>query len=386
MPVTLTEIAARAGVSQPVVSTVLNCVKGRSRVSAATRRRIHDVARRMGYAPNLSAQILRGKSSKAIGIYSGALQIATAATRQNLLTARAAAAGYQVFMDILPQRDDYETLRKRVLGLLSRRLDGLILLSQLPDDLRRLIDMPSVALSAPFGECPVEYPDIAHDQAVGGHMAGKHLLGHGHRRAVFLCSRLASNRPKFDGLRRAWEEAGFSPEACAVVAAIDSDDRAVGVAESASPQVEADLLRRVKTGGATCILASNDYVAARAMLFLRRSGVRVPEDVALIGFDGAPFAYLTDPPLTTIIQNFELEADMAIALLLERIASGNGNSHPAAPVAVSPLFFAGATCGCPAPSVPLLAWTDDLLTLNERFPHRISDNVPEAISAPSQYI
>ena len=349
MRVTLPQLADRVGVSRPLVSMVLNGSKGSMRISDSKRLEIESVAYELVYIPNLNAQVLSGKASRAIAIFNAnvhqySLSVLTAQFLRN-----AVKFNYQLLIDTSFRRNDEEYCRD-VSNMLRRSPDGAIILGQLPPQAMELIQIPTVTLQYDtFGK---QDGDLYHDRVAGGYMAGLHLLSHGHRKAVYVCTRIHSpTHDKFTGLRQAWQEAGLPDENVIAIEAM-----------RLSEQVESRLLSLIREKGCTCGLMSNDFVAARAMPFLRRNGIRVPEDFALIGYDGNAFAYLTDQPLSTISQSYDRISDAALELLLERIDKNESRSDISrCHRFVKPAFFQGGSCGCLCELPPVLGWSRDML-------------------------
>ena len=335
------------------------------RVSAARRQAIQSAARELGYIPNLTAQVLSGKASRAIALFNAnvnqySLSVLTAQFLHN-----ATKFNYQLLIDTASQRTEEEYCRD-VGNMLRRSPDGAIILGHLPPRVLNLFRIPTVIFQH-YNQYYNEYEhhddgDLYPDLVAGGYMAGLHLLSHGHRKAVYVCTRIHSKtHDKFTGLRRAWQEAGLPDENLSVIEAMYIQE-----------PVEVPLLSLIRKKGYTCGLMSNDFVAGRALPFLRQNGIRVPEDFALIGYDGAAFAYLTDPPLSTISQSYDRVSAAALELLLERIENKeSGCDIHRQHRFIKPTFFQGGSCGCPCKNPPILGWSRDMLFLEESFSDRI---------------
>jgi|GEM_PF-1919903 LacI family transcriptional regulator len=358
MGVTLKDIAARAGVSRMAVSAVVNQTSS-TRVSKEKREYIARIAEEMGYAPNLTAQVLSGKSSRTIGIFNVNVSQYSLAVLAAQFLRTASDFKYQLLIDTVFQRTE-EEYKTDVLHLLRRSPDGVILLGNPPPEVMKIIKIPNVIIQH-YNEAVNHGGDLYCDLAAGGYMAGLHLLAHKHRKAVYVCTHVQSqSHDKFSGLQRAWRETGLPDENLAVVESLRHTE-----------PVEGRLLRLIREENYTCALMSNDFAAASALPFLRRNGVRVPEDFALIGYDANAFAYLTDPPLTTISQSYNEISTRALELLIERIEhKQTGSRIPRLNQSVKPVFFKGGSCGCPCEPPPILGWTRDMLFPEERFNDR----------------
>jgi LacI family transcriptional regulator len=359
MRVTLKEIADKVGVSRPLVSFVLNNAKGSMAISAEKRQRIVDVARELGYIPNLSAQVLSGKPSRTIGLVNVCVIQYSVAIEINHFLNYAPHFGYQLLLDPIahPLRE-LEVYRESMRNILSRGVDGLIFLGTPPPEILEMTRIPNVIVKLPQGkkEPPSDF-DFASDLKAGSYLAGRHLLKHGHRKIVLLCTNYNSAFLKLEGLRQAWAEAGLPAEQVHMIEAFEEP-------------AEKRILECIREQGVTCGLMSNDFIGARLMQFLDRNGVRVPEDFALIGFDGSAFAYLLNPPLTSVVSSFEENARLAFELLISRI------KHPGEQEArknqyVKPSMFLGGSCGCPWDAPDLIVRKRDMLFLRENMPGQV---------------
>lgn len=272
MSVTIKDIALRAGVSKMAVSAVVNHTKS-TRVSQEKRAQISRVAEEMGYEPNLTAQILSGKSSRTIGVFNLNVSQYSIAVLAAQFLRQAAQLQYQLLIDSGHQRS-VETQLRHVMKILRRSPDGVIFLGVPPPSIMDMIKIPNVIIPH-YSLFSGHSGDLYCDLTAGGYMAGLHLLAHRHEKVAYVCTRLQNPvHDKFNGLQLAWREAGLPQENLALV-------ESWHVAGS----VEERLLHLIKEEGCTGALLSNDFVAARALLFLRDKGIRVPEDFAIIGYD-----------------------------------------------------------------------------------------------------
>jgi DNA-binding LacI/PurR family transcriptional regulator len=313
---TSADVAARAGVSRTTVSFVLN---GRDvAISPATRERVFDAARQLGYHPHASARQLAGGRSQTIGLVlrQSAEQIAgdpLLAETLRGMTAAARRAGYRVIVEALePKGGRYADL------LRSGRADGLVVSGPRVDDpdLRDIVrDRFPVVLQGSLPGLDVASVDV--DNIAGARRAVEHLLSLGHRRIgcvtnAPLAYTAASER--LEGYRAALRDADIEPHPDWVVeAAFDAES---------GHRAMAALLDRAELDA---VFVASDVVAFGALGALRATRRRVPHDISIVGFDDIPLAAFLDPPLTTIrLPAYELGRAVGTALL-DRIAT------PAAP-------------------------------------------------------
>ncbi|GAA2350348.1 LacI family DNA-binding transcriptional regulator [Streptomyces cuspidosporus] len=287
--VTITAIAQEAGVSVPTVSRVVN---GRSDVSPETRARVENLLRRHGYRRRQAAPGGRAAlvdlvfndldSPWAVEIIRGVEEVAHqdgVGTVVSAIHGRAGAA------------------RQWMKNLRARASDGVILVTSvlepvLHEELRRL-NVPIVVVD-PAGSPALDAPTIGATNWAGGMAATEHLLGLGHRRIGFIAGppRLLCSRARLDGHRAALEAAGVPYDQALV---------AQGDFYHESGFVGCDRLMDTDTPP-TAVFASSDQMALGAIEALRRRGLRVPEDVSVVGFDDLPEVRWSAPPLTTVRQ------------------------------------------------------------------------------------
>ena len=310
--VTMQTIAERVGVSQATVSYVLNN-KASARVSAPVRAEILRIARELNYFPNEAARRLAGMRSRTLGVLQLYVRHSVLAGWWSSEVMRGIAdtgfaQGYHLMIYAMS-----EDVREMCLNAVySGRLEGLIILAPYKDEplLKELsnADVPLAAVGAQqvFGEKMVA---VDADNELGGYLATRHLIEQGHRRIAHLHGSLnipnASDRLR--GFCRAMEEAGLPvlPELV----------RESSFLEQRSYEIARQLLQLPEPP--TAIFAANDVSAVGVLRAVKDAGRRVPEDVAIIGYDGAPFTQLTEPPLSTVEQPASEMGRTAARLLIE---------------------------------------------------------------------
>ena len=315
--ITSLDIAHRAGVSQATVSRVL---RGSPLVNAETRRRVEDAVRELNYKVDRHASSLRTQRSGTLALLLfedptpdeshinpfflsmvGSIPRACAREGQDLLVS------FQQLSD--DWHADYED---------SMKADGLILLGYgdylaYQGKLEKL-----VAQGTRFVRWGAVLPDqpglsIGCDNVNGGRLAGEHLVGLGRRRIAFLGG-ASSHCPeffdRFRGCDAALRDAGGAMEAILQVDAESSEEDGYAAAR--------ELLAR---GGAfDAVFAASDLIAIGAMRALTEAGLRVPEDIAVVGFDDIPMARFTSPPLTTVFQDTKRAGELLVETLLRQVA------------------------------------------------------------------
>ena len=319
-PITSQQVAKRAGVSRTTVSFVLNDVPG-SNISEETRLKVLQVAQELGYVPNAAARSLVSGQTLTIGLvilHAAHLQV-DAFIPQLLfsLSQNSHLHGYRVLLetvDDVSKPDSYFQLVR------SNRIDGLIVLnirsddSQLPELIRR--NFPVVLLGFR------EWPDLAsktYSVETNGIEAGanatRHLISLGHTRIAhitFSPELFITTKDRHTGYRRALEQADLEYNPALVK---------IGDYSAASGyQAMKQLLRRKPYP--TALFAGNDTVAMGAMKAIHEHGLRIPQDLAVVGYDDIPTAPYMIPPLTTV-QVSPLEHGRIAVEMLSGLMQGN---------------------------------------------------------------
>ncbi|MFI7405721.1 LacI family DNA-binding transcriptional regulator [Streptomyces sp. NPDC049541] len=312
---TLEEVAARAGVGRGTVSRVINNAAG---VKESTRRTVQRAIEELGYVPNLAARSLAGRRADAV-----ALVMTEPDWRQfaepffseivSSLGDALSDTGMQLMLTLV--RSDAE--RQRFLEYArGGRVDGVLLMSvhagdPLPDMLAEA-RLPTVLLGRRSGDEYVSYVDV--DNVGGARSAVTHLLERG-RRAIATITGPADmyvTQCRLRGYQEALALAGLEGEQSLVA---EGDF----TTESGRRAMAALLRRHPEIDG---VLAASDTTAAGALETLHSAGRRVPEDVAVIGFDDFPLAQRTTPRLTTVRQPIEAMGRAMVRLLLEEMEEG----------------------------------------------------------------
>ncbi|QTX05177.1 LacI family DNA-binding transcriptional regulator [Agromyces archimandritae] len=299
---TRSDVARLAGVSTAVVSYVVN--DGPRPVAAETRRRVLDAIRALGYRPNASARALKRGSTRLLGLVVSEIVNPFHSECIDALDLAASRHGYSLLLASTRNDDERDGLLRST--LIERGVEGMIFLSVFPDE-RRGAGEPEPDAHVPRlildRAAPVQgFATVGADTAGGAERATEHLIAHGHRRIAFIEGPL---RPIIgDDRRVGWERAL----------------RAAGLLEG--PRVVAEWSRQ---GGAraartllasddppTAIFAGSDLMAIGALQALHEAGRRVPEDVAVVAFDGTAESEFSVPPLTAVRQPFAAMADATV--------------------------------------------------------------------------
>lgn len=335
--VTIKDVAREASVSVATVSRVLN---GAGVVRADTARRIRDVASRLRYTPHGGARSLITKKTHTLGVLLPDLygEFFSEIIRGVDLAARE--TGYHILVSRSYRgRSEVEEAMRAMRG----RVDGVLLMS--PDvDAESLRNVPAnlpvvLLCSASKGS---ETDSVTIQNFRGAREMVSHLLSLGHRR-VAIIKGAAGNydaAERLRGYRSALRDAGVEPDR--------SLERDGAFTEDGGYAATIQLLA-VKPRP-TAIFAANDSMAIGALSALRESGVRVPEDMAVAGFDDIPLARYMDPPLSSVHVPICELGERAVELLLAGIA--HKNEHIRRRERVSTELVIRRSCGAPSAERP----------------------------------
>lgn len=309
---TLDDLAELSGVSRATVSRVING----GPVSEQTRQKVLEVLERTDYRPNLAARSLASGRTGVIGVvmhvhppvlFEDAYFVALLHGVSDVLADRA--TGMMLW---LGNRSKEETL-SRILG--TGLMDGVIVSADNLDDplVDGLLasDLPTVLIGHRRSDLTASYVDIDHVGAADA--ITTHLIDIGRSRIGHITGRRGSvaGEDRILGYRRAMERAGRDPD----LYVVEGDfTRPTGV------EATAELLEL----GVDAIFCANDATAAGALEAIAESGLTVPEDVAVAGFDDLPIASELDPPLTTIRQGVHAQGTESASALLSLLESPEG--------------------------------------------------------------
>lgn len=316
--VTLRDVAAAASVS---VMTVSNAIHGKERlVSGETRERVMREIARLNYRPNVSARTLRASASRSVGLViadrdpaflSDPFISQLVSGLSNYLSSVAYTLDIQ---GVPPDRFDSASI------LTKAGNDALCAILCGPKQLRlahrkklRSLEQPTVVFQESFVDRDGDIIAIRQDDVHGGRLIGRHLLAHGARKIVFL-------RPELDwpaieqrekGLREAMDEAGGRAKCTTVLTPSES-----------FADVKATVKAVLAAGRPDAIAAATDPMGIAAMRMCEQSGLAVPGDVRVTGFNGFESWQYATPTLTTVVSHAYEQGQRAGQVLVERLSTG----------------------------------------------------------------
>ncbi len=304
--VTIRDVAERAGVSVATVSKVINDRYG---VSLSTVAKVQAVIDDLGYESSLVARSLRNHRTNVIGVLVSDIEPYSAELIKGVAKA-IRGTGYELVVYSAGGKTGTTVgWENRALSRLGGTLiDGALLVT--PTVVGRSFGAPVVAVDPHTGSDDV--PTVDSDNRHGAELATQHLLDLGHRRIGFIGGRtdLESARLRELGYRQTMIRHGIDPDETLVCNGAYEPD----IARAAAGKL-LDLDDRP-----TALFAANDQSAIAAMEAAAERGLRVPEDLSVVGFDNIPESALTRPALTTVHQPIQQMGERAVEILLQLLA------------------------------------------------------------------
>lgn len=303
--VSMADVAQLAGVSSQTVSRVSN---GDAAVVEATRKRVLDAMKELGYRPNSAARALKRGDFRAIGVITMGLTSTGNVRTLDAIAASASRAGYAVTLIPLdaPTQDNVKGAFTRLDEL---AVDAVVLIMEV-----HLLDAAALTLPPHVKVVVVDsdatdFPVVDTDQRQGARAAVRHLLGLGHDTVWHV----AGPEESFAAGRRAeaWEET-LRAEGRTVPPVLRGDWTPESGYEAG--------LRLADEPGCTAVFVANDQMALGLLRAFHDRGVRVPEDVSVVGFDDIPEAASFIPPLTTVHQDFAQVGEWCVDAVLRELA------------------------------------------------------------------
>jgi len=303
-PARMIDVARLAGVSQQTVSRVVN---GHSNVAPEARKRVDQAIAQLRYRPNAAARSLATKRSMNLGVIAYGLARHGPSVVLTGIVEAARSHGYATSL-VSPLTADCAGIRSAIEHLVDESVDGIILLTSVEAAVDTAVELDVGAPLVVFAPNVPGSNTFAADEVFGARLATQHLLSLGHPTVVHLSGSgdwlatqarikgwwsalTAANRPVLELIPTTWDApSGY---------------------QSAKRVLELD--------GVTAVFAANDQTALGLMRGLADAGVRVPEDISVVGFDDFPEAANFSPPLTTIRVDFTDIGRVAVEKLLDRL-------------------------------------------------------------------
>lgn len=308
MAATITDVAQRAGVG---ASTVSRVISGDGYVAPATRQRVLDSAKELGYVSNRVARSLRTRSTRTLGLLIADVENPFYAVIAKNVESAAKAAGYHV---MLCNDNDNAVEEREYLGILEGLgVDGLILTPTARNraNLDRLWEKGLSIVQIDRKVPGLRVDTVLADNEGGAAAAVDHLVGHGHREIGIIAGPgdVMTGRRRLNGFRSAMKRHGLSVPETRIQRGSFHRDHAV--------QSARELLERPDRPSA--IFAANNILAEGCIVAAENLGLRIPDDVSLVAFDDMPWMTLMSPKITALRQPVADMARAATDLVLQRL-------------------------------------------------------------------
>lgn len=308
----LKDVAELAGVSAATVSYVIS---GKRSISEETKKRVQSAIEKLDYVPDLNARSLSMRDSKLIGVVVPQTEPGERLMFQNSFYSEvlgsieyyARLQGYHILISATDANESYLTLAKK------RNLDGIIVIGMYPDEFYHQMKKTQIPIVLIDSYCNDHYyHNIRIDDAYGSYLATRHLLENGHRDIAFFAGQMKENgvmKKRLLGYTQALEEFDIPYRREYVFEGqIDYESGIALSGELAASKLPV-----------TGIVAAADILAIGAVKGLFEKGLRVPEDMSVVGFDDLEIAKYLTPGLTTVKQQISLKGQRAVELLLKHI-------------------------------------------------------------------
>jgi LacI family transcriptional regulator len=330
---TITDVAKDASVAIMTVSRVIN---GGSYVSESTEKRVRASIERLGYKPNEAARTLKGQRARLIGLIVPDLADSFFSSCANAVQEVAGHLGYMTMIVASERKAEFEADEIEMMA--ARNIAGLILVPSRTNATERLKEIrshgvPIVTLDRTLSG--LNAGEVTVENFGGAEGAVAHLIGHGHRKIACLGydSQFSTIQERVKGYSSAMKAAGLKTEILSEL-------------ETANDVAIALRGRLLAPDRPTALFTLNNVATIRTLTVLRQMKLRVPEDVAVIGFDDFELAPLLATPLTAVRQPPVEIGRRGAQLLFEAIRDSSGNSAGKVKIILPTELILRRSCGC----------------------------------------
>lgn len=316
---TLSDVAKTAGVTPMTVSRVVN---QNGYVSEETREKVLRVIKELNYRRNGLARGLKRQKTETIGLVLGDIANPFSAELARAVRDVTTQRGYNLFICISEHsaKEDVAAFE----ALTDHQVDGIIVATRsnrigdnyLAEMIERGVSV--VCIGRDFHDENAD--NVTADALHGGFQATQHLIDLGHRKIAFIGATLASgkNLKRFQGYLKALKENNLPIEERFITGNSEASDDAPGYS---TEKLGYEAMKRllVLPNRPTAVFARNDFTAIGAINAIKESGLQIPKDISIVGFDDIPMAMHTSPTLTTVRQPTRRQGSLAAEFLLRRI-------------------------------------------------------------------
>lgn len=325
--VTIRDVAAVAGVSHQTVSRVIN---NRPDVADETRRRVWQIIEELNYQPSAIARSLIHQRSFTLGVVTAGLKYVGPSRTLSGITGQAEAMGYTLVLKELPSFDTHD-VQPLLNSLMARQVDGIIWAVPEIGANRDWLEGQPPELAAPLIFLTMRarpgLSSVSVDNYQGGCLATEHLLQQGYRHIGHISGPLDwwEARQRLAGWKDTLRQAGLPVASYQWVSgnwSAASGEQAIRPLLDTYPDMDA-------------VFVANDQMALGVLQVACQQGLRIPQDLAVVGFDGIPEAGYYWPPLTTMYQDLKELGCTAVRELSRAVEASHQKEAPVSPVALS---------------------------------------------------
>lgn len=313
--ITIKDIARELDISP---STVSRALKDHPDISPKTKKQVRELAEKLNYQPNSIALSLRSSKTNTIGVVIPQIVHFFFSTVISGIEDIAYAAGYSVI--VAQSNETYEREVIDTQALFNNRVDGILVsMSRETTDYKHLESLHNRGIPMVFYDrvCDsINCSKVIVDDFDGGYQATKHLIDQGYKRIAHLSGphSLIISRQRMDGYKQALRDHGLPVDESIILPENAADD------ETVAKELAKRLLAMDNRPDA--IFANTDIAALGAMITIKEHGLKIPQDIGIVGFSNWRFTALTEPTITTVSQpGFEMGQEAA-RLLIREIESG----------------------------------------------------------------
>jgi len=316
---TLSDIAESVGVTPMTVSRVVN---ENGYVSDETREKVLEAAKNMNYRRNGLARNLKRQFTETVGLVLGDISNPYSTELARAVRESLIHRGFNLFICISEHSAKEDIVAFK--SLADHSVDGIIVATRSNEGgdkyLRGIVEnnIPVVVIGRDFQHADVDF--VSPDNFRGGFEATRHLIDLGHERIAFIGANLkaGSSLKRLQGYVKALEHHDIEIDERLITGRNEDVSEVPGYS---TEEIGFEGMKRLLSlpNPPTAVFARNDFTAIGAMSAIKEAGLRIPEDIAIVGFDDISLAVRTSPPLTTVRQPMRLEGQLAAEMLLERI-------------------------------------------------------------------
>ncbi len=330
--VTIADVARACGVGTMTVSRVIN---GKKHVSPEMVQRVEEAIARLNYQPNEAARTLKGRTSRTIGLIVPSLSDPFFSQCAHAVQQVAAEQGYMTMLFACEANRNVEA--EELSQMRSRNIAGILIVPSSENSLEQLQElrrngMPVVMIDRTFAG--IDVGEVMVENIEGALRATNHLIDHGHQR--ILCvgydREYNSISQRIDGFKKAVQNASLQPQYLLVNRGVAIGPRVIAALRSPKPP--------------TAIFTLNNVTSVAVLTALKREEIRIPQQVAIIGFDDFDLASLLAVPLTAVRQPAAELGRHATRMLIDSLRVGNGTGRMPSRIVLPTELIVRQSCGC----------------------------------------